>query len=43
VLFGLDAPGKSDVVAHFAGQSVSDQELDVQLARLTEDERGSVA
>jgi hypothetical protein len=38
-LYGLYAPKKSDVVAHVTGQSIDDEELDIQLARLTEDER----
>jgi quercetin dioxygenase-like cupin family protein len=39
MMFGLDAPAKSDVVAHFTGQPISDEELDAGLARLTEQER----
>jgi hypothetical protein len=38
-LYGLYAPKKSDVVAHFTGQPMSDEQLDEGLARLTEQER----
>jgi hypothetical protein len=38
-LYGLYAPKKSDFVAHFTGQPISDEELDAGLARLTEEER----
>jgi len=40
VLFGLDAPAKSDVmVARATNQLMSDEELDAGLARLTEEEK----
>jgi hypothetical protein len=38
-LYGLYAPKKSDVVAHFTGQAMTDEQLDEGLARLTEQER----
>jgi hypothetical protein len=39
MVFGLDAPTKAQVLSAAVGQSVSDQELDVQLARLTPEEQ----
>ena len=38
-LYGLDAPKRSEVAAAVVGQSISDEELDIQLARLTPAER----
>jgi len=38
VLFGLDAPSKQQVASTVIGQPISDEELDRQLARLTEEE-----
>ena len=38
-LYGLDAPKKSHVAAAVVGQAISDEELDIQLARLTPQER----
>jgi len=38
-LYGLDAPKKSEVMAAVTGQPISDEELDIQLARLTSAER----
>jgi hypothetical protein len=38
-LYGLYAPKQSDLVSHVTGQSISDEELDIQLARLTEEEK----
>ena len=39
MLFGLDAPTKSDVLTRVTGQPISDEQLDEGLARLTEQER----
>jgi DNA-binding CsgD family transcriptional regulator len=39
LLFGLDAPTKSAIVSVVAGQAVSDEELDIRLARLTPEEQ----
>jgi hypothetical protein len=39
MVFGYDAPSKAEVVSHFTNQPVSDEELDAQLARLTEQEQ----
>ena len=38
-MYGLYAPNKADFVAHVTRQSIDDEELDIRLARLTEDER----
>jgi hypothetical protein len=38
-LYGLDAPKKSDIVSTVTGQAVSDEELDIRMARLTPQER----
>ena len=38
-LYGLDAPKKSEVMAAVTGQAISDEEIDIQLARLTPDEQ----
>ena len=37
-LYGLDAPKRSEVAAAVVGQAISDEELDIQLARLTPEE-----
>jgi hypothetical protein len=38
-LYGLDAPRKSEVMAAVTGQAISDEEIDIQLARLTPEEQ----
>jgi hypothetical protein len=38
-LYGLDAPKKSEVMAAVTGQAISDEEIDIQLARLTPEEQ----
>jgi hypothetical protein len=38
-LHGLDAPKKSEVMAAVTGQAISDEEIDIQLARLTPEEQ----
>jgi hypothetical protein len=37
-LYGIDAPKRSEVLAAVTGQAVSDEELDIWLARLTQSE-----
>jgi hypothetical protein len=37
-LYGIDAPKRSEVAAAVTGQAVSDEELDIWLARLTQSE-----
>jgi len=40
MVFGLDAPTKTEaMVGALSGQAISDEELDIRLARLTPDER----
>jgi hypothetical protein len=39
VLYGLYAPKKSEVAAAVVGQAISEEELDIQLARLTPEEQ----
>jgi hypothetical protein len=39
MVFGLDAPTKSEVMAAVTGQTVTDEELDIWLGRLTPQER----
>jgi hypothetical protein len=38
-LYGLDAPKKAEIMAAVTGQAISDEELYIQLARLTPQER----
>jgi hypothetical protein len=38
-LYGLYAPKRSDVAAAVVGQAISDEELDVRMARLTPEEQ----
>jgi hypothetical protein len=38
-LYGLYAPKKSEVAAAVVGQAISDEEIDIQLARLTPEEQ----
>jgi hypothetical protein len=38
-LYGLDAPNNSEVMAAVTGQAISDEEIDIQLARLTPEEQ----
>jgi hypothetical protein len=38
-LYGLNAPKKSEIAPMVVGQAISDEELDIQLARLTSEER----
>ena len=38
-LYGLYAPKKSEVAAAVVGQAISDEEVDIRLARLTPEER----
>jgi hypothetical protein len=41
-LLGLDAPKKSEVLSAIIGQPISDEEMDIQLARLTQEERDTL-
>jgi hypothetical protein len=38
-LYGIDAPKKSEILATVTGLTISEEELDIRLARLTPDER----
>jgi hypothetical protein len=39
MVFGLDEPANSESVAEMIGQPISDEEMDIRLARLTYDEQ----
>jgi AraC-like DNA-binding protein len=41
-LLGLDAPRKSEVIGALIGQPISDEEMDIQLGRLTQEERDTL-